>query len=244
MTPDTQSAVTLIVEDDPDIQLLIETALFMDARFTLANVTESAEEALESARTTPPEIILLDHGLAGALTGLAAAPQLKALAPHAKIVLFTAHAELKVAADQEPAIDAFLLKTDSTQLLALAQRLTGPSSPQVIPAAWVRMDASGVIRFVSRQAELLFGYDGDDLGGQPIETLIPEPVRKIYEEYWREGCSDPRARARGFDLVLSGRRRDGSWFSIGINVCRVETRHGLSVIAEVCDLTDGEKAGR
>jgi len=100
------------------------------------------------------------------------------------------------------------------------------------------MDASGVIRFVSRQAELLFGYDGDDLGGQPIETLIPEPVCKIYEEYWRQGCTDSRARARGLDLVRSGRRRDGNWFSASINLSHVDTRHGLSVIAEVRDMTN------
>ena len=55
------------------------------------------------------------------------------------------------------------------------------TSPHVTSPAWVRMDASGLIRFVSREAELLFGHDGDDLGGQPIETLIPEPVCKIYD---------------------------------------------------------------
>ena len=80
------------------------------------------------ARTTEPGIIVLDHGLAGALTGLDAAPQLKEVAPNAKIILFTAHAELRPAAD-EPAIDAFLLKTDISQLLPLAQRLTGLGPP-------------------------------------------------------------------------------------------------------------------
>ena len=46
-------------------------------------------------------------------------------------------------------------------------RKTGrATSPHVTSHAWVRMDASGLIRYVSRQAELLFGYDGDDLGGQ------------------------------------------------------------------------------
>ena len=114
--------------------------------------------------------------------------------------------------------------------------------PHVTPPAWVRMDASGRIRFVSHQAEVLFGYHGDDLGGRSIETLIPEPVREIYEVYRREGCADPRARARGFDLVRSGRRRDGTRFSIGINVSHVETRHGLSVIAEVRDLTGEDEA--
>jgi PAS domain S-box-containing protein len=118
------------------------------------------------------------------------------------------------------------------------------TSPHVTPHAWVRMDASGLIRFVSRQAELLFGYDGDDLGGQPIETLIPEPVCKIYEEYWQDSCPGPRARARGLDLVRSGRRRDGHWFPASINLSHVDTRHGLSVIAEVRDLSDGDEAGR
>jgi PAS domain S-box-containing protein len=121
-------------------------------------------------------------------------------------------------------------------------RKTGRVTPHVPPDAWVRMDASGLIRFVSRQAELLFGYDGDDLGGQPIETLIPEPVGKIYQEY-RQDSLGPRARARGLDLVASGRRRDGHWFPASINLSHVDTRHGLSVIAEVRDLTDEDEAG-
>ena len=117
--------VLVVVEDDPDVQFLVETIFSMDSRFTLAAVAASAEEALESLRTTQPEIIVLDHGLSGQLTGLDAAPRLKELAPQAKIIMFTAHADLKARADREPAIDGFVLKTESTQLLPLAQRLTG-----------------------------------------------------------------------------------------------------------------------
>jgi len=119
----------------------------------------------------------------------------------------------------------------------------GARPPRVTPPAWVRMDGSGRIRFVSRQAELLFGYDGDELGGQPIETLIPEPVCKTYQQYWQDTCPSPRARARGLDLVRSGRRRDGHWFPASINMSHVDTRHGLSVIAEVRDLTGEDEAG-
>ena len=121
--------VLVVVEDDPDVQFLEETIFSMDARFTLAAVAASAEEALESLRTTQPEIIVLDHGLSGQLTGLDAAPRLKELAPQAKIIMFTAHAVLKASADDEPAIDGFVLKTDSNQLLPLAQRLTGLGPP-------------------------------------------------------------------------------------------------------------------
>ena len=117
--------VLVVVEDDPDVQFLIEIVFSEDDRFSVAGLAASAEDALEMARTTEPGIIVLDHGLAGALTGLEAAPRLKEVAPNAKIILFTAHAELRHPAADEPAIDAFLLKTDVSQLLPLAQRLTG-----------------------------------------------------------------------------------------------------------------------
>jgi len=117
--------VLVVVEDDPDVQFLIETVFSEDDRFSVAVLAASAEDALEMARTDEPGIIVLDHGLAGALTGLEAAPRLKEVAPNAKIILFTAHSELCHSAADEPAIDAFLLKTDILQLLPLAQRLTG-----------------------------------------------------------------------------------------------------------------------
>ena len=121
--------VFVVVEDDPDVQFLVEAIFSMDARFTLAGVVASAEDGLEVARTSQPGIIVLDHGLSGQLTGLDGAPRIKELAPQAKIIMFTAHADLKDRADHEPAIDGFVLKTESSQLLPLAQRLTGLGAP-------------------------------------------------------------------------------------------------------------------
>jgi DNA-binding NarL/FixJ family response regulator len=114
----------VIVEDDLDIQSMIETIFSMDPRFAVAGLAESAEDALELARSTEPEIIVLDDRLAGALTGVDAVHQLKEAAPNAKIILFTSHADLRARVDHEDAIDAFLLKTDTGELLPLAQQLT------------------------------------------------------------------------------------------------------------------------
>jgi DNA-binding NarL/FixJ family response regulator len=121
--------ILVVVEDDPDVQFLVEAIFAMDPRFTVTAVAASAEEALEAPPTSEPGIIVLDHGLAGPLPGLAAAPMLKERAPQAKIIMFTAHAALQARADQEPAIDAFLLKTESDRLLPLAQELTGLGPP-------------------------------------------------------------------------------------------------------------------
>jgi DNA-binding NarL/FixJ family response regulator len=121
--------ILVVIEDDPDVQFLVEAIFAMDPRFTVTAVAASAEEALEAPPTSEPGIIVLDHGLAGPLPGLAAAPMLKERAPKAKIIMFTAHAALQARADREPAIDAFLLKTESERLLPLAQELIGLGPP-------------------------------------------------------------------------------------------------------------------
>ena len=114
----------VIVEDDPDIQSLIETIFSMDPRFSVAGLAGSAEAGLELVRSTKPEIIVLDDRLEGSLTGVAAVPRFKEVAPEAKIILFTAHADLQARVVNQPDIDAFLLKTDTGELLPLAQQLT------------------------------------------------------------------------------------------------------------------------
>jgi DNA-binding NarL/FixJ family response regulator len=115
----------LVVEDDPDVQFFMTVSFAMDSRFTVGHVVETAEEAMESIELTKPGVIILDHGLAGPLSGLNAAPRLKELAPEAKIILFSAHGVIEGRASREPAVDAFLLKTESDKFLPLAQKLTG-----------------------------------------------------------------------------------------------------------------------
>jgi DNA-binding NarL/FixJ family response regulator len=127
--PTSGGKILVVIEDDPDVQFLIEAIFSMDPRFSVTNVAASAEEALAMPPTSEPGIIVLDHGLAGPLPGLAAASLLKEQAPQAKIIMFTAHAALQARADREPSIDAFLLKTESEKLLPLAQQLIG-LSPQ------------------------------------------------------------------------------------------------------------------
>src|ERR1035438_5438094 len=46
--------------------------------------------------------------------------------------------------------------------------------------ALVGVDEDGVIRFVNRQSESLFGYERDDVVGQPIEILVPESLRAAH----------------------------------------------------------------
>ena len=113
---------------------------------------------------------------------------------------------------------------------------------EAVPDALVGMDQSGVIRFVNSQTEVLFGYDRDDLVGETIETLVPESLWPIYTAHHERYFADPRTRSSGLDLVLSGRRQDGSEIPINISLSHVDTGDVLLVITAVSDFTKRRQA--
>ena len=113
---------------------------------------------------------------------------------------------------------------------------------EAVPDALVEVNRTGEIRFVNRQTESLFGYDRDELIGQPIETMVPEPLRQIYAENRDQYFADPRTRSLGLDLERVGRHRDGIEFPININIYQIDTGDVLLVIAAVVDVMKGAEA--
>jgi len=115
---------------------------------------------------------------------------------------------------------------------------------EAVPDALVGMDQKGVIRFVNRETEALFGYDRDQLIGQRIETLVPESLWQIYAEHRDHYFADPRARSTGLDLELFGRQQDGTEFPINISLSHVDTGDVLLVITAVRDVARQKQAVR
>ena len=118
--------VLVLVEDEADVRLLVRALLAPDPRLEIVGEAASAEEAIELAQTIEPGLIILDHMLDGPLTGLEAAPELKAAAPNSKILLYSA-LDLRREARAEPAVDAYLSKDQPVRLLSTAQQLLGLS---------------------------------------------------------------------------------------------------------------------
>src|SRR5665648_715998 len=113
---------------------------------------------------------------------------------------------------------------------------------EAVPDALVGMDQKGVIQFVNRQTESLFGYDRDDLIGRPVETLVPEPLWQIYAQHKEDYFADPRTRSSGLDVELSGRHQDGSEFPINISLSHIDTGDVLLVITAAGDVARHKQA--
>jgi PAS domain S-box-containing protein len=115
---------------------------------------------------------------------------------------------------------------------------------EAAPDAMLGVDSLGVILFVNRQTELLFGYDRDTLVGQPFETLVPDSLLMVRPAPGAGFVADPAARATGAGLELTGRRRDGTEFPTDISLSSIETGDGWLTTATVHDVTERTRGDR
>jgi PAS domain S-box-containing protein len=112
---------------------------------------------------------------------------------------------------------------------------------EAAPDAILEVDRQGHIRLVNRVTEKLFGYEREELLGQPVELLIPEEVRARHvhhrDGYWKH----PQTRPMGSGLALEGRRKDGSRFPVEISLSPVESDDTFYVTAAIRDITERKR---
>ena len=102
----------------------------------------------------------------------------------------------------------------------------------------IAIDRAGEIVLVNARTEAMFGYSRGDLIGQPLELLLPESVRAAHVRHRTAYFAEPRVRRMGRDLVLAGRRGDGTEFPVEISLSYVETPEGILAMAFVTDITE------
>src|SRR5205085_11531909 len=93
-------------------------------------------------------------------------------------------------------------------------RLAVDASPNGI----VMADAAGTIVLVNAETERSFGYERDELIGQPVDILVPTNVQAGYREHLADCEQQPEKRRLGIGRDLFGRRKDGTEFPIEIQL--------------------------
>lgn len=109
---------------------------------------------------------------------------------------------------------------------------------EAAPDGMVIVDSGGVITLVNAQVEKMFGYQRQELVGQPVELLVPERFGDVHERY-RDGYThEPRTRPMNLAGDLFARRKDGSEFPVEISLAPLQTDDGVLVSAAVRDITE------
>ena len=106
------------------------------------------------------------------------------------------------------------------------------------PDAVVITDSDGRIVLVNAQTEMLFRYARSELFGQPVEMLLPDPVRQRHVSHRVGYLGDLRTRPMGIGLALAGKRKDGTEFPVDISLSAIQTGETRLLTAFVRDITE------
>jgi PAS domain S-box-containing protein len=106
------------------------------------------------------------------------------------------------------------------------------------PDAIIGVNRDGTIALINAQAERLFGYQREELLGQPVDVLVPERLRETHPQLRARYFAHPKSRPMGAGQALSAVRKDGSEFAAEISLSALDTDQGTIVSAAVRDVTD------
>ncbi|MBE0697404.1 MAG: PAS domain S-box protein [Anaerolineaceae bacterium] len=109
------------------------------------------------------------------------------------------------------------------------------------PDATILVDQSGLIVQVNQQAEMLFGWQREDLVGGLIDRLLPIRYweRHVHnrESYFKHMTTRPM----GAGLKLYAARKDGTEFPVDVMLSPIHTEEGNLVISAIRDITEQKK---
>ena len=104
------------------------------------------------------------------------------------------------------------------------------------PTIVVRGDQS--ITLVNQQAERLFGYEREEMLGQPLEILLPERYCHTHAGHFTDYFANPEFRAMSSGLELYAVKKDGSEFPVEISLRPLTTDDGLLISSTIRDVSD------
>ncbi len=128
--------------------------------------------------------------------------------------------------------------------MKLLDQVLLPAVLDSVGEAIITIDASSTIVMVNREAQRIWGYREDELLGQPLVMLMPEPYRAAHLAGLARYLESGVARVLGQRLELEGLRHDGTVFLLELHIQETRTDAQLFFTASVRDLTEQKRAER
>jgi PAS domain S-box-containing protein len=104
--------------------------------------------------------------------------------------------------------------------------------------AIISISAEGIILNVNIATERLFGWTTDEMVGQNINMLMPEPYRSEHDGYLSRYLDTGEARIIGSAREVMARRKDGSTFPIRLAVGHARLPEGNMFVGYITDITE------
>jgi PAS domain S-box-containing protein len=106
------------------------------------------------------------------------------------------------------------------------------------------VDEKGCIIFANAAAEKMFGYERGDLENQPLEILVPSPLREGHTQQTRGFFHDPKTRMMAAHRELYGSKKDGSPIAVQIGLSSIRLGEKRYAVASIADITERKSIER
>ena len=111
-----------------------------------------------------------------------------------------------------------------------------------VGAAVITINEQGIILSVNAGATSIFAYTADEMVGQNVKMLMPEPYRSEHDGYIRHHLETGENKIIGTGRRVSGRRSDSTSFPMHLSVARYAEGDQLRFAGIVHDLTELERS--
>lgn len=102
----------------------------------------------------------------------------------------------------------------------------------------ITIDEQGLITTLNSAAERIFGYSAEELVGQNVKILMPEPYHSEHDGYLGNYLQTGDPKVIGIGAEVLGRRKDGSIFPVDLAIAEFEVdgqRHFTSTLRDITD---------
>lgn len=105
----------------------------------------------------------------------------------------------------------------------------------------IAIDVRGIIQHVNPAATRILGYSPEELVGQNVSVLMPEPFRTEHDRYIQDYLQSGKAKVIGRGREVTAMRRDGSEFPADLSVSEFALNGERYFLGVLRDLTETKK---
>jgi two-component system, LuxR family, sensor kinase FixL len=106
----------------------------------------------------------------------------------------------------------------------------------------ISIDERGTVSTFNPAAERIFGYEAQEVIGQNIKILMPEPFHSQHDSYIANYLLTGQAKIIGIGREVIGRRKDGSTFPMELAISVFRLGQGRHFTGIVRDITQRKRA--
>lgn len=88
--------------------------------------------------------------------------------------------------------------------------------------AVITISEDGIVQTFNAASEKMFGYTAEEMIGNYVNMLMPEPYRGEHDNYIRRYLDTGEAHVIGIDREVTARRKDGTTFPISLVINKVD----------------------